>query len=80
MYMRGSEWSTVMKFKELKDKDPNALNEELNGKRRHLFDLRTQAVTQKLENPSQLAATRRDIARILTLQKQRQTEQPKAAK
>ncbi|HEY1685951.1 MAG TPA: 50S ribosomal protein L29 [Tepidisphaeraceae bacterium] len=64
-----------MTFKELKEKDQNALNDELNGKRRHLFDLRTQAVTQKLENPSQLKATRRDIARILTLQTQRQTEQ-----
>lgn len=69
-----------MKFKELKEKDEKGLNEELNGKRRHLFDLRTQAVTQKLENPSQIGATRRDIARILTIQKQRQTEQTKSAK
>jgi large subunit ribosomal protein L29 len=69
-----------MTFKELKEKDQNALNDELNGKRRHLFDLRTQAVTQKLENPTQLKSTRRDIARILTLQKQRQSEQAKAAK
>jgi large subunit ribosomal protein L29 len=64
-----------MKFKEIKDKDDNALNEELNGKRRHLFDLRSQAATQKLENPTQVRMTRRDIARILTVQKQRQTEQ-----
>jgi large subunit ribosomal protein L29 len=64
-----------MKIKDIKAKDANALNDELNGKRRHLFDLRSQAATQKLENPTQVRSTRRDIARILTVLKQRQTEQ-----
>ena len=39
--------------------------------RRQLYDLRTQAVTQKLENPRLLKNIRRDIARILTEQKLR---------
>ena len=43
------------------------LNSELDRLRRHLFDLRSQAVTEKLENPYQLTATKRDIARILTV-------------
>jgi len=34
--------------------------------RRHLYNLRSQAVTEKLENPKQLVNTRRDIARMLT--------------
>mgnify|MGYP000546804117 CR=1 FL=1 len=45
-------------------------NDELHGElerlRRHLFDLRAQSVTEKLEDPTQLLKTRRDIARILT--------------
>jgi large subunit ribosomal protein L29 len=39
---------------------------ELDRLRRHLFDLRSQAVTEKLENPHQLIETRKDIARVLT--------------
>ena len=31
-----------------------------------LFELRSQAVTEKLENPRQIPNLRRDIARILT--------------
>ena len=34
--------------------------------RRQLYDLRSQAVTEKLENPRQLRNVRRDIARIMT--------------
>lgn len=40
--------------------------------RKQLFDLRSQAVTEKLENPRQLSVIRRDIARILTERRQRQ--------
>jgi len=43
--------------------------------RRHLYDLRTQAVTEKLENPKQLKSTRRDIARLLTEKRRRELEQ-----
>jgi large subunit ribosomal protein L29 len=43
--------------------------------RRQLFDLRTQAVTQKLENPRQLKNIRRDIARILTERKLRSVKE-----
>ena len=46
-------------------------HDELDGKleelERHLFDLRSQAVTEKLENPHQLKAVRKDIARVLTV-------------
>lgn len=42
--------------------------------RRHLFDLRAQAVTEKLENPKQLTHTRRDIARVLTELHRRRTK------
>ena len=39
--------------------------------RRHLYDLKAQAVTEKLEDPTQLGLTRRDIARLLTEQSSR---------
>lgn len=60
----------------MKIDEVNALkNDELHGElerlRRHLFDLRAQAVSEKLEDPTQLTKARRDIARILTVLNQR---------
>jgi large subunit ribosomal protein L29 len=60
-----------MKFKEIKEKDNEALEHELLEKQKHLFVLRTQAVTEKLEDPTQLGKTRRDIARLKTALHQR---------
>lgn len=48
------------------------ISEELNRLRRHLFDLRSQAVTEKLEDPTQLGKTKRDIARLLTERRARE--------
>lgn len=61
-----------MKIKEIRDKSDGDLKAELAERRKHLFDLRSQAVTEKLEDPTQLGKTRKDIARILTVMKQRQ--------
>jgi len=44
---------------------------ELEQLRRHAFDLRAQAVTEKLENPHQLTQARRAIARVLTILRER---------
>ena len=62
-----------MKIKEIRELSGEELQSELDRLHRHLFDLRSQAVTEKLEDPSMLTKTRRDIARILTVQRQRQT-------
>jgi large subunit ribosomal protein L29 len=62
-----------MKIKDIKDKDDAGLQTELAEKMRHLFDLRSQAVTDKLTDPTQLGKTRKDIARIKTVQAQRKT-------
>lgn len=64
-----------MKMKEIKDKEIEHLQHELAEKQKHLFDLRSQAVTEKLEDPTQLGKTRKDIARIKTVIRQRQVEQ-----
>ena len=64
--------------KELREKEAGHLDHELADKLKHLFDLRSQAVTEKLEDPSQLGKTRRDIARIKTALRQRVLEQEKS--
>ena len=66
-----------MKMKEIVDKDTSNLNQELIEKQKHLFELRSHAVTEKLEDPTQLTKTRKDIARIKTVLRQRQIEESK---
>lgn len=47
---------------------------EVKRLRRHLFDLRTQSVTEKIEDTSQFHKTRKDIARLLTEQGLRKSQ------
>ena len=56
-----------MKIDEIRETKTVELHAELDRLRRHLFDLRAQAVTEKLENPHRLKAIRREIARVLTI-------------
>ena len=64
-----------MTTKEIREKESKALDHELVERQKHLFDLRSQAVTEKLEDPSQLRKTKKDIARIKTVIRQRAIEQ-----
>ena len=66
-----------MTTKEIREKETNHLATELVEKQKHLFDLRSQAVTEKLEDPSQLRKTRIEIARIRTVIRQRELDQQK---
>ena len=69
------------KLKETRDRGTEELRKEIDEKRRHLFDLRSQAVTEKLEDPSQLRKTRKEIAQILTILRERElAENPKKQK
>ena len=68
-----------MKTKELREKETSHMRHELEEKRKHLFALKSQAVTEKLENPSELGKTRKEIARIKTVLRQRQLEAQKKA-
>ncbi len=67
-----------MKIKEIREKETEHVKHELAEKQKHLFDLRSQAVTEKLEDPSQLGKTRKDIARLKTVLRERELEQRKA--
>jgi len=60
-----------MKISDLRELKTEELHAELDRLRRHLFDLRSQAVTEKLGDASQLGKTKRDIARIFTLLNER---------
>ncbi|MHC4718249.1 MAG: 50S ribosomal protein L29 [Planctomycetota bacterium] len=60
-----------MKTEEIRAFSNEELASELDRLRRHLFDLRAQAVTEKLEDPSMVKKARRDIARILTERRHR---------
>ncbi|MEK7711038.1 MAG: 50S ribosomal protein L29 [Planctomycetota bacterium] len=57
----------MMKIGDIREMKTAELHGELDRMRRHLFDLRAQAVTEKLENPHQLKAIRKEIARVLTV-------------
>jgi large subunit ribosomal protein L29 len=49
---------------------PDELEGKLEELERHLFDLRSQAVTEKLENSRAVVNARREIARIKTIMRQ----------
>jgi len=61
-----------MKISEVTALNPEELSVELERLRRHLFDLRAQAVTERLEDPTMIAKAKKDIARLLTVQRQRE--------
>ncbi len=55
-----------MNAKEIQKLSDEEIAVEVKRLRQKRFDLRTQAVTEKIEDTSQFAKTRRDIARLLT--------------
>jgi large subunit ribosomal protein L29 len=50
------------------------LRDELVTARRHLYDLRFQLATRQLTDYTQISQTRRTIARLLTVQTERELE------
>jgi large subunit ribosomal protein L29 len=56
---------------ELRDMDDAVLIEHLQTSRRELFGLRFQHATGELENTARLGAAKRDVARALTLVRER---------
>jgi large subunit ribosomal protein L29 len=56
-----------MDLNEEREKASVQLERELKDKQKHLFDLRSQSVTEKLEDPTQMRKTRKDIARLKTI-------------
>ncbi|MCA9089198.1 MAG: 50S ribosomal protein L29 [Planctomycetaceae bacterium] len=61
--------SKATEFREMSDEQ---LAAELQQTQRDLFDLRFRASTEKLDSPSNIKRLRRNIARIKTIQSERQ--------
>ncbi len=55
-----------MKAKEVHKLSDEEIDVEVARLRKRTFELRTQAVTEKIEDTSQFGEARRDIARLLT--------------
>jgi large subunit ribosomal protein L29 len=63
-----------MTAKELRDTDDDKLVEHIATVRRDLFGLRMQHATGELENTARLTSIKRDLARALTVARQRGLE------
>ncbi len=56
-----------MKAQHYREMSRDELDDKLEDLQKHLFDLHSQAVTEKLENSKAVINVRRDIARIKTI-------------
>ncbi len=63
----------MMKAKEIRDLSAEELNKKLDELKKDLFMLRMQHATNQLDNPMKLASVRKDIARIKTIIREKQT-------
>jgi large subunit ribosomal protein L29 len=64
---------------EIRELDGEELEIKLVEARKELFNLRFQAATGRLDNNSRVSQVRRDIARLLTVQRAREIEAVEAA-
>ena len=63
-----------MKAQYYREMSPDELEVKLEELQKHLFDLHSQAVTEKLENSKAAINVRRDVARIKTIIRERESE------
>jgi large subunit ribosomal protein L29 len=56
-----------MNDKELKEKTPDQLREQLTALKKEAFNLRFQQATGQLESTARMRTVRRDAARVLTV-------------
>ena len=62
-----------MKAGELRDMSDRDLQDHLQTARRELFGLRFQHATNQLTNPGKIADVKKDIARVKTIIREKQT-------
>ena len=56
-----------MDAKDLKDKTPDELRDQLAALKKEAFNLRFQQATGQMENTSRMRGVRRDVARVKTI-------------
>ena len=64
----------MMKAKELKNLSVEELGKKLNDLKKDLFMLRMQHATNQLDIPMQIAAVKKDIARVKTIIREKETK------
>ena len=62
-----------MKVSELKELTPDQLDDQLSTLKKEQFNLRFQVATSQLENSARIRQVRRDIARLKTIARQKQS-------
>jgi len=67
-----------MRARQLRDMTDDELQQKLADTRQELFNLRFQAATGALDNSARLRLAKREIARILTVQRERETQLERA--
>ena len=67
-----------MKPKEMREMDDEQLALTLKDTLKNLFHLRFQSATERLETPSEIKKAKKDVARIKTLQRQRELAKQQA--
>ena len=63
-----------MKAKEIREMQSDELIVKLNDLKQELFNLRFSHTTSQLNNPMQMVACKKDIARIKTILRERETQ------
>ena len=63
----------MMKAKEIRNLSTDELNKKLEELKKDLFMLRMQHATNQLDNPMRLATVKKDIARIKTIIREKET-------
>ncbi len=59
-----------MKTQEIRELNVDEISEKIEKAKQELFNLRIQAKTGKLEKQARISLLRRDVARMLTIQKE----------
>ena len=67
-------------WQELRERTPERLEEELKETRNRLFQDRVRYATRNLDNPAPIRAGKKQVARILTLMRERELEAQGGAK
>jgi len=62
-----------MDMREIRKLGSDEIDIEVTRLRRRLFDLRTQTVTEKIQDTAQFGEAKKDIARLLTEKRARRT-------
>lgn len=67
-----------MKVKDIRDMSATELDQKLVGLKDELFNLRFQLATGQLENPMRIKEVKKTIARIKTIQRERELKAKQA--